>query len=371
MNNFHKHNRLIRFTGIVAVIIFGFLSILGSGGGGDSEGDGGGITVGLLPLYDFNIRHGYDISGTESNGMTVSLSINSVPVTLRVDPNPVTGTFVCDPTTYICAPNTINTGTLINLFDETGTAVGDLSITIPVQLSMGSNGKPDSGTIQITQGSDNIKLEMASCSGVAGVNIYYNDALVSCYTWDVFEQLIDTSEDPVLIAAVFGYQVFDFLFQQVNFTTEVFGIIDDNASDLEQYNTIGETCDPFYTAGFVAPPEVSLDPGSRWLSWEDVNNDGNVGPGDSFHGYLEECWMSPDQLLNGYTDFTGYVENIDQTRGVITAIGFTSVSPPATGGVFLTDFSIGETDDPTTPGTFEITNVIGVQGGFSILFNEP
>jgi len=376
MNDFYKPNRLIRFTGIVAVIIFGFLSILGSGGGGDDEGGGGGINVGLLSLYDFNINRGYDSSGTESNGVTASLSINSLPVAVRVDPHPVTGTFACNPATYMCVPSTVNTGTLIDLFDASPTpVVGNLSITIPVPLSIGSSGKPDSGTIQITLGSDNVKLEMTSCSGVAGVNITYNDVSypdpdTSCFAWADFEQFLDTQSDPVLIAAIFGYRVLEFLFQQVNYTTEVLGIIGDYAADLEQFYTISEPCDSFSAAGFTAPPVGVLDQGERMLSWADVNADQSVGPGDSFYGYLTDCWVSPDQLLNGYAEFLGYVENIDQTRGVITAIGFTSVTPPAPGGVFFPGFTIGETEE-TTPGTIAITNTIGVNGGFSILFNEP
>jgi hypothetical protein len=369
----HKQNRFIRFTGIVGLIIFGFLSILGSGGGGDDGGDGG-ISVGLLTTYDFNIGRGYDSSGTESDGMTVTVS--SIPATVRVDPHSVTGTFNCNPATYICAPSTVNIGTVIDLFDESGApVVGNLSITIPVQLIMGSSGKPDSGTIRITlvPAGDFIELETTSCTGGAGVNISYNGVPVSpssCFTWDDFEQLIDTSSDPVLIAAVFGYQVIEFMFEQVHFTTEVLGIIDDYAADLEEYYGIYENCDSFSAAGFIAPSEVASDPGIRDLYWSDVNTDGNLGPGDSFYADLYDCWISPDQLLNGYVEFTGYVENIDQTRGVITAIGFTSVTPPTPGGVFFPYFSISETEETTT-GIMEITNVIGVEGGFSILFNEP
>ena len=372
----NRHARFLSITGLTAVILFGILSVLGSGGGGGDEGGGGGISVGLLPLYDFNISRGYDYSG-ESNGLTVTVS--SIPAAVRVDPHPLTGTFSCDTSTNMCVPSAINTGTVIDLYDASvPPVVGNLSITVPVQLILGGSGNPDSGTIRITLVPSDpvefIELQITSCTGGAGVNISYNgipypDAENSCVTWGVFEQLIDT-EDLVSITAVFGYQVIDFLLEQMHFTTEVLGIIDDYAADLEEYGGIFESCDSFSAAGFNAPSEVSSDPGMRQLYWSDVSMDGNLGPGDSFYADLYDCWISPDQLLNGYVEFTGYVENIDQTRGVITALGFTSVTPPNPGGVFLPFFSYSETEE-TTPGTMEITNVIGVEGGFSILFNEP
>lgn len=377
MNN---HNRFLRITGIAAAFIFGILSVLGSGGGGDDEGAGGSTDISLLPTYDFNINRGY-IGGEQSDGITVTVS--SIPASIRIDPHPVTGTFSCDPATEMCALHTIDIGTVLDLFDaSTPPVVGNVSITIPEQVIIGISGEPVIGTIRITQvpGGDFIEIEMASCPSGAGVNISFNGVPVlpvSCFNWDEFEQLFDTSEDPVLLAAVFGFQVIDFLFEQVNFVTEVFGFIDDFAIDLQENGTISEMCDAFSAAGLLKPDEVVADQGMRSLSWTDVNTDGNVGPGDSFLGSLEECWIndptdSVDQLLNGLADFSGYVENVDQNRGVITALGFTSVSPPNQGGVFFTGFIIDETEESTTaPGTAEITSSIGVEGGFSILFNEP
>jgi hypothetical protein len=373
MNN---HNRFLSITGIAAAFIFGILTVLGSGGGGDDEGGGGGISVGLLPTYNYNINTtaAYDSAGQPSNGITVSVS--SIAANVRIDPHPVTGTFSCDPATDMCALNTINTSTLIDLFDASSPdpIVGNLSITIPEQVIIGVSGLPVIGTIRITQvpGGDFIELEMATCASGAGVNISFNGlpvSPISCFSWQQFEQLFDTSEDPVLIAAVFGFQVIDFLFEQVNFVTEVFGFISDEAVALQENGTISETCDAFSLVSLVPPTNVA-DQGMRSLSWTDVNTDGNVGPGDSFLGSLEDCWISPDQLLNGLADFTGYVENIDQNRGVITTIGFTSVTPPNPGGVFFNGFSIAETEVLSPPNA-EITNVIGVEGGFSILFTEP
>jgi hypothetical protein len=155
----------------------------------------------------------------------------------------------------------------------------------------------------------------------------------------------------------------------VNFVTEVFGFIGDEAVALQDVGYISETCDAFSSLSLTPPQDVP-DQGMRSLYWYDVNTNGSVGPGDSFEGSLDNCWISPDQLLNNSVEFNGYVENVDENRGVITAIGFTSDSPPNPGGVFFNGFSIAETEVLSPPNA-EITNVIGVEGGFSILFTEP
>jgi hypothetical protein len=50
--------------------------------------------------------------------------------------------------------------------------------------------------------------------------------------------------------------------------------------------------------------------------------------------------------------------------------GFTSVAPSAPGGAFYTGFTISETE-VVTPGTAEISNIIELGGGISVLFTEP
>jgi hypothetical protein len=376
----HKHNQFLRFTGLTVVILFGILTTFGSGGGGDNEG--GGTSIGLLGTYNFNLNRGYDSSGVLSDGIFVTISDTPSNITLRVDPHPVVGSFNCDTNTGECNLARLNTGTFLDVYDENATIfVGDLHIQILDQVIYGVSGLPVIGRIQIESvaapdglGEGFIQIEMTSCATGAGVNLYDNGALVDCYTWDQFEQLLDTSLDPIEQLASFGYQVIHFLFEQVDFVTQIFGYIDDYDVDLEQAGTISEMCDAFSAAGLTAPSGV-VDQGLRSLSWIDSNSNGTLGPGDSFTGSLDECWVNDptdtvDQLLNGLGDFIGYIENIDQNREVITAIGFTSVSPPTPGGVFFTGFTIGETEE-TSPGNAEITNVVGLEGGFSILFTEP
>lgn len=372
-----KHNRFLRFTGVTVIILFGILTTLGSGGGGD-DGDSG-TSIGLLGTYAFYIDRGYDNSGTQSNGITVTISDTSSDHTLRVDPHPIVGSFSCNTNSGECGLARIDTGTFLDVYDENATLfVGDLHIQILDQVIYGVSGLPVIGRIQVESvaapdglGEGFIQFEITTCATGAGVNIYDNGDLVDCYTWDQFEQLLDTSGDPVEQLASFGNQVINFLFEQVHFVTEVFGFIDDYAVDLEQNGTISEMCDAFSAYGLSPPPGGFLDQGIRYLMWSDVNTDGNVGPGDSFFAQLEDCWIYPDKILNGSPSFYGYVENIDQSRDVITAIGFTSVTPPNPGG-FFGSIGIEETEESTTtPGTTEITNAIQVEGGFSILFTEP
>jgi len=376
----------IRYLGLLTVLIFGVISILGTSGS-DDDGGNGDTSIGLLSTYDYNIGRGIDANGNESNGITVSVPVNSSTLSLRVDPHPVVGTFQCDPATEECGLARINPGTFLDVFDETTPlSVGDLQIQITEQVIIGVSGLPVIGRIQIESvaapdglGEGFIIIEMGSCMGGAGVNIYHNDTMVRCYTWNDFEQLFDTSTDPVEQLAAFGYQVIEFLFGQVEFITSILGAIDENAALLQQAGTIDEMCDAFSAAGLTAPTNITgrtvPDQGMRTLSWIDANSNNVLGPGDDFVGTLNECWFNDptdnvDELLNGSGSFRGYVENIDMNREVITALGFTSVMPPAPGGVFYTDFTISETEE-ATPGTAEITSVIGLGGGISIMFTEP
>lgn len=379
-------NIFIRYLGLLAVLTFGVISILGTNGS-DDDGGNGDTSVGLLPTYDYNIGRGIDTNGDESNGITVSVPLNGSTISLRVDPHPVLGTFQCDPATEECGLAQINPGTFLDVFDETAPLiVGDLQIQITEQVIIGVSGLPVIGRIQIESmaapdglGEGFIIIEMGSCMGGAGVNIYDNGTMVRCYTWNDFEQLFDTSTDPVEQLAAFGYQIIEFLFGQVEFITSIIGVIDENAALLQQAGTIDETCDAFSAAGLTVPTNITgrtvPDQGMRSLSWVDANSNSMLGPGDDFVGTLNECWFNDsadnvDELLNGTGSFHGYVKNVDMNREVITALGFTSVTPPAPGGVFYTEFTISETEEPA-PGTAEITSVIGLGGGISIMFTEP
>lgn len=389
-SNYQSMHFVLRSLGLITVLIFGAISILGTNG--SDEGDGNGeSSVSLLSLYDLTINRGVDESGTESSGIdlvAVSGPQNSSPrITLRVDPHPVLGSFQCDPETDECGLATIDTGTFLDVYDESPSLiVGNLNIQILDQVIIGVSGQPVLGRIQVQSvaapdGLDEgfIQVEMATCAGGAGVNIYDNGTLKGCYTWDVFEQLFDNSTDPVEQLAAFGFQVFEFLFEQVDFVTEILGVIDENAANLQQAGTINEMCDAFSDAGLSAPGNVMgrsvPDQGMRSLTWMDSNSNGSVGPGDSFVGILDECWINDpaddvDELLDGTGSYYGYVESVDTARQVITAIGFTSSAPSNPGGVFYTGFSISETEE-TSPGTAAITNWITMGGGISVMFIEP
>lgn len=377
-------NVFMRFAVLVAIFAAGIITIIGSNGGGGGDGDGSTGSE-LLSSYDISIDRGVDGSGDETNGITVTFDGGTGSV--RVDPNPLLGQYMCDQTTEICELSRINPGTFLYVYDgSTPQIVGDLIIQIPDQVIIGDSGGmsgiPIIGTIQVQSvaapaglGEGFIDVEMATCTGGPGVNIYDDMALLGCYTWDEFEQLFDdpTASQAEQLAS-FGFQAIGFLFEQTDLVTEVLGLIDDNQADLKQAGTITEMCDAFADAGLAAPAGT-VNQGMRTLSWIDANSNGQVGPGDDFVGTLDECWVNDptddiDEILNGVGNFYGYVENVDSNREVITAIGFTAVNPPNPGGVMYSGFSISETEE-TSPGTAEITNVIGLTGGVSVLFTEP
>ena len=84
----------MRYLGLITILTFGVTSILGTGG--DDDGASDETSIGLLSSYDFNIGRGIDSSGDETNGITASVPVNGSTALLRVDPNPVAGTFQCD-----------------------------------------------------------------------------------------------------------------------------------------------------------------------------------------------------------------------------------------------------------------------------------
>jgi hypothetical protein len=372
-----------RFTVLMAIVAAGIITIVGSNGGGGGGGDGDTGSE-LLATYDISIERGVDGSGTATDGITVTFDGGAASV--RVDPNPLLGQYMCDQTTEICELSRINPGTFLYVYDEsTPQIVGDLVIQITAQVIIGDSGGmsgiPIIGTIQVQSvaapaGLDAgfIDVEMATCPGGPGVNIYDNTTLLGCYTWDTFEDLFDTSAVPAEQLASFGFQAISFLFEQVDNVTEVLHLIDQYEDDLEGGVAITEMCDAFSNAGLAAPVGTP-DQGMRVLSWIDDNPDGQLGPGDDFEGTITECWVNDpsddiDEILDGTGNFYNYVENVDQFREVITAIGFTAVAPPNPGGVTYSGFTISETEE-TSPGTAEITNVIGLTGGVSVLFTEP
>jgi hypothetical protein len=139
----------IRFTGIVAVIIFGFLSILGSGGGGDDDVEGtpqGGITA-------FN----FDASNTETAAQLAAAAMAFFPqftqvgyvtlTTLLFDPPSSSGTDL-----LICA-NTPD-GTSILSWDDADSngvlSVGDMARLEFNNCDIDGSGALAAGTLDIS-----------------------------------------------------------------------------------------------------------------------------------------------------------------------------------------------------------------------------
>jgi hypothetical protein len=370
-------NVFTRFAVLVAIFAAGIVTIVGSNGGGGGDGDAGAE---LLGVYDISIDRGVDGSGDQTDGITVTFDGGTASV--RVDPNPVLGQYMCDQTTEICELSRIGldgANTFLYVFDGSSPQiVGDLVIQIPEQVIISTIGQPIIGRVQIQSvaapaGLDEgfIDVDLDTCPDVEIVD---NSASLGCYTWDEFEALFDDpTASQVEKLASFGFQALGFLFEQVDLVTEVLGLIDEYETDLKQAGTITEMCDAFADAGLAAPTGT-VNQGMRTLSWIDTNSDGQVGPGDDFVGMLDECWVNDptddiDEILDGTGNFYDYVLNEDPDREVITAIGFTAIAPPNPGGVMYSGFTVSETEE-TSPGTAEITNVIGLTGGVSVLFTE-
>jgi hypothetical protein len=360
------------------------LFVSACGGGGDGEDNNVVTDYSLLAEYVFSIDRTVDPFLQPTDGLTVSADIDSTTASLRIDPHPVTGTYQCDPATDECALATIGTGTFLDVFDETGTPViGDLEIRILEQVIISTSGQPIIGKVQIRSlpapdglGEGFLELEMDTCPGGApGVNIYDNSVLLGCYAWDAFENLFDTSSVLEEQLASFGFQVLGFLFAQVDLVVQGLGRIDESETALEQTGPVNEMCDAFSTAGLTAPTGIP-DAGTVELSWSDSDSNNEVSPGDGFLLIFDNCWIDDptddiDDLLDGQLEFAGYTDVVDNTREVITRIGFEPGVGPTTGGVFYYgSFTASETEE-TMPGMATITDVVGIAGGVSVVFSEP
>ena len=193
-----------------------------------------------------------------------------------------------------------------------------------------------------------------------------------------FEELDDLLFENVLVwqqKGALGYQVLEFLAEQVMLAARTGLIIEAREDALERNGSVTFECGTFPADAEPAPeaPEPSLT-----LTWIDSVEDGEIGTGDSFLWDFVSCWLSGegtpiDDMIDGQVDLLGYVREVVPRDGgeALTQFGF-DPGDDAAAGVVYTDLTQTEIEeeiegDPSADPKRTYT----VNGGYSILFTEP
>jgi hypothetical protein len=363
----------------LAVAMAGIISLIGSGGGGGDDVSGGGGTYSLLPAYAFRISGVDEPLDAWPTGVSVTLDENDSTHYLRIDPQSLEGSFSCDPVTEVCELASIDTTTHVYVGDESTpeTLFGDFSINILTQLVFDTTtDAPISGSVQLAQegGLGFITIDVTLCSGTPGVEIVDDGVLLGCYTWQQFDELMDTSAVAAEQASAMAYGVLEFLLELANITA--LNSFDLMEYDLENLGNVTLSCDSFSSAGLSPPsPIAAWDQGEVIFHFIDENADLTMGPGDSFGYIFNFCWENDptdniDDLFSGIIELISFTESVNASD-LLIRIGYEGTTSGKTGGVFFDNFVWYETEPDATPPTTSFVSQMTLNGGMSVVFFEP
>lgn len=361
-----KHTRLA----FIISFLFLFLSTScggGGGGGGDDGGDngdgGGGQT---LSEYDFQLS----LLADPDHLLILSATLDSQPVTATLEKIFEGGTFNG---TYDIASETITMGASAVKVTTTGMwdpPFNTLTIAIdeePVVMPVGNS--PTQGKITVRVG-ENPDYEYTLTVTITPTGVLLDrEGTSESLTWDEFETLLSSDTADIWEKqASFASNIVGFIFNQLNFDIEAITLIAENDTVLSKKSVT------FNSAFTGTAPAGHASQGTLILS----STDGNVGPGSDFSEVFNDYWVNDssddiDQLYDGSVRFVGFLEDSDDARDVITAIGFIPNSADDPGGVFFDGEGLTIYETEETSGVFSIDEAatLTITGGYSIMFYEP
>jgi hypothetical protein len=352
-----KHTRLA----LIIPFFFLFLSTScgGGGGGGGGGGDDGGGDGGGQTLNEYN----FQLDILADNPLRLSAAMGSA--TLEALAGPITGTYTLDSETI-----SLNGGPMMKITTDLWDApLGTLTINVntPIESSGGDN--PSKGEIGIAVGDSPYDYFIAVTITDTWVNLSLNGGEPVPYTWDEFDELIGSDKPDWQKQASFASNIVGFIFSQLNFDIKAITLIEENDTELSKRSVTinGDT--------FTGTPPAGHDAkGTLILS----STDGNVGPGSDFSEVFNDYWVNDpsddiDQLYDGSVRFVGFLEDSDDARDVITAIGFVPNGADDPGGVFFDGEGLTIYETEETSGVFSIDEAatLTITGGYSIMFYEP
>ncbi len=328
----------VSFRNILLLSICALLVGCGGGGGSDGVVDKGDT----LGTYDFNlsILEGYPLEIVSNEDTMISIE----PV---VEGGNISGIYDLDNDTITLDPGPRIKATT-NLWGE---PTETMWMNFNTDIVSVDGDHPTDGTVVDLENTDETQVQ---------------------YSWEEFEELFwndDYNYETWERQASCAYYVINFMFYQVRFVKDALLLIEENDTVLPAQSV---TIDGDTFTG--TPPNGWDETGSLVLSC----TSGDAGPGSDFREVFNDFWMndeddSIDTLYDGTVNFVGFLEDSDDARDVITAIGFVPNSEEDPGGVFFDEpgLTVYETEE-TSPGVFsDETPSYTITGRYSIMFFEP
>ncbi len=344
---------------LVGVLFFLFSASCG-GGGGDDEED-----IQTLDSYDFNL------SFLDDDPMVVASGEGSwIRMEGRTDDSQILGSFDVDENAITLDEDyglkaTTNIfgaalATLINLDTDIVSVDGDHPTAGAVSLAVED---PDTSEILYTV---TFTISTDGSGTTVGLEYFIDDIPQETaeYDWNTFEELFWNGEaDEWQRQASYAWYVLNFHLYQVKNVVETLTLIGEHDTEL-QGGSVTINGDRY--------PPVTGTVGTMVLRC----TSGDGGPGSDFSQTFTDFWENDpddelDSLMDGVINYRGYLENVDEARQVITAIGFWPGGSEDPGGVFFDEegLTVYETDE-TSPGTFEETTSYNISGSYAIMFYE-
>jgi len=321
------------------IFMLGIAGIVASGGGDGEEEE----EIFISAYYYFQLG-----GPLEEGDSFIDIDGDGYDLSTKPD---LQGKVICDQINEICGLQAVEAGSSIDITGQITTDPDPFDVGINIMVETIFRWDYDSGAdlpfagsllVTPTAAGSSISVEVKDCdTGNVEVTVDPDGTTptVECYTWEVFEGLLDDAgSSPEELQASLAWGAVAFIVEQGLNSLEVFPLIVDDVFAVRG-NLITESCET-WDDWPVNPP--TLKPGYFTFFWDDVAGPGQVGSGDSFSQMFDDCWfgdLTDGTLLDGSIDYVGYIQEIDFNY-LLTRIGFVSVE---IGGVDFDSLVITET----------------------------
>jgi hypothetical protein len=352
--------KITKFTFIIITLFFLFLAASCGGKGGGGSDDGASGESGGQPLSEYN----FNLSLLNDYPLTLHATMDSEPVSVTLEAIFGGATFYG---LYNLDDETITLSTAAVKATATMWST-PLTIQVSAPIISRDGNNPEQGSIIISNGEGFISVTITD-EPSPGISLSLNDGTPVFYTWDEFDELLGSDKPDWQKQASFASSIIDFIFSQLRFVINGINLIEKNDTALSK-GDVTITGDTFSGT----PPAGHSAQGKLMLS----NTDGDVGPGGDFSEVFNDYWVNDpsddiDQLYSGKVSLVGFLEDSDDARDVITAIGFIPNSAEDPGGVFFDEgLTLYETQEsPSGIFTIDDSATLTISGRYTIMFYEP